>query len=57
MPERMDLISVPLRTIPAVKVSMNSYSNEAFLFLMFMSLFVLAIPRKSTKRLPIFLYL
>jgi hypothetical protein len=31
----MDLISVPVRTMPAVNVSINSKSNEALLFFMF----------------------
>ena len=40
-PSRMLLISVPVSTMPAVKVSMKKYSNEAFLFLMFTGLFFL----------------
>lgn len=38
LPARIDLISVPESTIPAVYSSRNSKSKEALLFLMFISL-------------------
>ena len=40
-PLRMLFISVPVSTIPAVKVSMKKYSNEAFLLRILTGLFFL----------------
>ncbi len=39
LPIRMLFISVPVRTMPAVKVSMKKYSNEALRFFICTGLF------------------
>ena len=50
LPIRIDFISVPVRTMPAVNVSIKKYSNDAFLFFICTGLFFL----KSSSSLFIF---
>ena len=56
-PIRMDLISVPVRTIPAVYLSRSSYSNFAFLFFMLMFFCIIAKGRYlNSLKQPLLIY-